>query len=96
MSPGLSWLLLMAGLAAVAVGVDKLVDASDCLQRTVADPSRFDVFPDDAPAGYFDGDEWDAASSGAVQGSASDEPTPLYDQCLDDLDFAAWERQVST
>ena len=79
MSPELSWLLLMAGLAAVAVCVDKLVGASGSLRRAVGDPDRFDVFGDDEPAGHYDGDEWDG----------------LYDQALDDADFREWERQVS-
>lgn len=89
MSPELSWLLLMAGLAAVAVGVDKLVGASGSLRRAVGDPDRFDVFGDDEPAGHYDGDEWDElmAVADAVQDPARAVAT--CDLCLWELE-AGW------
>ena len=79
MTPELSWLLLMAGLAAVAVGVDRLVGASGSLRRAVEDPSRFDVFGDDEPAGHYDGAEWDDRAEFFAAAH----------------DFAAWEAEVS-
>lgn len=76
--------VLVGSLTVVALGFVYLFSEGSrrlhAAQERSAD--RFDVFGDDSPAGHYDGAEWD-------------EPTPLYDQTRDDLDWQAWEAEVS-